>query len=82
MITLLSTNRHSTATDKRHIEALLQSGKTQAKINRAIWVIEKGNPATKTYTISKHIKDRGWGWIGDELRQSKYTFEIKYTPKN
>ena len=44
MITLIK-GTHLTATDKKHIEALFKSGRTQAKINRAIWVIEQGTPS-------------------------------------
>lgn len=78
MITLIK-GTHLTATDKKHIEALMQSGRTQAKINRATWVIEQGTPSINEYVLSKYVNDRGLGWIGDELRQSKYTFTIKYT---
>lgn len=70
---------HLTQTDKKHIEALFASGKTQAKINRAIWVIVQGTPASNEYVLNKFVKDRGIGFIGSELRQSKYTFTIKYT---
>ena len=78
MVTLLKGN-HLTATDKKHIEALFQSGRTQAKINRATWVIVQGSPSDNEYTINKYVNDRGIGWIGSELRQSKYSFTIRYT---
>jgi hypothetical protein len=70
---------HLTPTDKRHIKALFESGKTQAKINRAIWAIESGSPSDGVYTIIKYVNDRGLGWIGSELRQSKYTFRVRIT---
>lgn len=79
MIQLISKG-HLTQTDKKQIKALFDSGMTQAKINRAIWVIEKGMPSTNEYTLSKHIKDRGLGFIGEQLRMSKYTYDIIYTP--
>ena len=78
MIQLLK-GSHLTATDKKHIDALLKSGHAQAKINRTIWVIERGIPSENEYTLSKYVKDRGLGFIGNPLRQSKYTFTIKYT---
>ena len=78
MITLIK-GTHLTATDKKHIEALFKSGRTQGKINRAIWVIEQGTPSINEYVMSKIVNDRGLGWIGEQLRQSKYTFTIKYT---
>ena len=77
MITLLK-GSHLTATDKKHIEALMKSGKTQAKINQATWVIEQGTPSLNEYTLSKYVNDRGLGFIGEQLRQSKYTYTIKY----
>ena len=80
MIQLISSG-HLTKTDKKHIEALLASGKTQAKINRAIWTIDKGNPSENEYILSKYVNDRGLGWIGNELRLSKYTYKIIYTKK-
>lgn len=79
MVTLLQ-GGHLTATDKKHIEALFKSGRTQAKINRATWVIEKGTPSESEYVLSKYTNDRGLGFIGEELRQSKYTYTIKYKP--
>ena len=69
---------HLTATDKKHIEALFNSGKTQAKINRATWVIVQGTPSENEYVLNKYVNDRGIGFIGSPLRQSKYTFVIKY----
>ena len=83
MIQLIS-GRHLTPTDKKHIEALLKSGQTSAKINRAIWVIEKGNQTQNGYecVLNKFVNDRGLGWIGDKLRQSKYTYTIKYKLTN
>lgn len=75
MVKLISTG-HLTGTDKRHIEALFASGRTQAKINRAVWTIDKGTPDKNEYVVSKYVNDRGWGWIGSELRQSKYTYTI------
>ena len=78
MVTLIK-GTHLTATDKKHIEALMKSGRTQAKINRAIWVIDQGTPSINEYVLSKIVNDRGLGWIGEQLRQSKYTFTIKYT---
>lgn len=68
---------HLTQTDKRHIKALFESGQTQAKINRATWVIDKGTPSINTYTVSKFVKDRGLGFIGEPLRLSRYTYEIQ-----
>jgi len=79
MIQLISKG-HLTQTDKKQIKALFDSGMTQAKINKATLVIEKGTPSLNQYTISKYIKDRGLGFIGDNLRMSKYTFEITYKP--
>jgi hypothetical protein len=79
MIQLISKG-HLTQTDKTHIKALFNSGMTQAKINRTIWVIEKGTPSDNQYTISKHTKDRGLGFVGEPLRMSKYTYDIIYTP--
>jgi len=70
---------HLTQTDKRHIKALFESGQTQAKINRATWVIDKGTPSISTYIISKFVKDRGLGFIGEPLRVSRYTYEIQVT---
>lgn len=70
---------HLTSTDKKHICALFESGKTQAKINRAIWTVDKGSPSDGLYTLSKYVNDRGMGWIGSELRQSRYTYEIQLT---
>ena len=78
MVQLISAG-HLTQTDKKHIEALFESGRTQAKINRATWVIEKGTPSINEYVLSKYVNDRGWGFIGSELRQSKYTYTITYT---
>jgi hypothetical protein len=72
----ITSSKYLTATDKKHIAALLKSGKTQAKINRAIWAIDKGD-LEGNYTLSKYVNDRGLGWIGSELRQSRYTFDIK-----
>jgi hypothetical protein len=77
MVQLLS-NGHLTQTDKKHIEALFKSGQTSGKINRATWIIEHGNPSTNEYILTKHVNDRGTGWIGSELRKSSYTFKIKF----
>lgn len=68
---------HLTATDKKHIKALFDSGRTQAKINRAVWTIDKGSPSDGLYIVSKYLNDRGLGLIGSELKRSKYTYEIK-----
>jgi len=68
---------HLTTTDKKHIKALFDSGRTQAKINRAIWTIDKGSPSDGLYIVSKYLNDRGLGLIGSELKRSKYTYEIK-----
>ncbi len=76
MITLIKGN-HLTQTDRKHIQALFDSGRVQAKINRNTWVIEKGCPASKEYTLSKYVNDRGLGFIGEPLRVSRYTYEIK-----
>ncbi len=70
---------HLTSTDNKHIKALFDSGMTKAKINRTIWSIEKGSPSDGIYTLNKYVNDRGIGLIGNELRQSKYTYEIQIT---
>lgn len=69
-------NGHLTATDKKHITALLQSGHTSAKINRSFWVVIKGD-ANGNYTFRKTTNDRGWGFIGDQLRSSSYEYNVK-----
>ena len=71
----LGTN-HITATEIRHIKALIESGHTQAKINRAHWVVISGNGEGE-YELRKTVNDRGWGWIGSELRQSTYNYKVK-----
>jgi len=69
---------HLTATTIKHIKALFESGRTQAKINRANWVVVSGN-ANNEYVLRKYVNDRGWGFIGDKLRQSIYEYKVKVT---
>lgn len=69
---------HLTETTIRHIKALLESGRTQAKINRANWVIVSGN-SDNEYVLRKYVNDRGWGFIGAELRESMYEYKVKIT---
>lgn len=74
-VTNLGTN-HITATEIKHIKALIQSGYTQAKINKAYWVIIAYNGKGE-YELRKTVNDRGWGWIGAELRQSTYNYKVQ-----
>ena len=67
---------HLTATDIKHIKALFKSGHTQAKINRATWIVISGN-ANKEYELKKIVKDRCIGFIGQPLRESTYKFNIQ-----
>lgn len=67
---------HATQTDKKHLKCLFESGQTQIKINRTIWVISKGTPSIKEYEVYKIVNDRGIGLIGNSLRQSKYKFIV------
>ena len=69
-------SNHLTATDIKHIKALFKSGHTQAKINRATWIVISGN-ANNEYQLNKIVKDRGIGFIGEPLRESIYTFNVK-----
>jgi hypothetical protein len=69
-------NTHLTPTDIKHIKALFKSGHTQAKINRATWIIISGN-AEKEYKLTKIVKDRGIGFIGEPLRENIYNFNVK-----
>lgn len=71
-------SNHITATTIKHIKALFESGHTQAKINRSHYVVISGN-SDNEYVIRKYVNDRGWGFIGDKLRESMYEYKIKVT---
>jgi hypothetical protein len=61
---------HLTATEKKHIKAILDQKLMTGKIGRkSYWLsLNEG-----LYTVKVIQNDRGWGWIGAELRQSVYT---------
>jgi len=73
-------NTYLTPTDVKHIKALFKSGHTQAKINRATWIVISGN-ANNEYKLTKIVKDRGLGFIGSQVRESIYEYNVKINNK-
>ena len=69
--------QHLTATDKKHIEALFKSGHTSSKINNSLWEVMQGTPSTGEYKLRKTKRDRGLGFIGEQLRTSQYNDELE-----
>jgi hypothetical protein len=64
---------HLTATEKKHIKAILDQNLMTGKIGRkSYWLsLNEG-----LYTVKVMQNDRGLGWIGSELRQSVYTHQF------
>jgi hypothetical protein len=61
---------HLTATEKKHIKAILDQKLTAGKIGRKTYHLFNNDGL---YTVKVIQNDRGLGWIGAELRQSVYT---------
>ena len=66
---------HLTTTNKTHIKAILKANLTEAKVNTTNYCLRLNDGV---YTVKIAKKDRGLGFIGNELRVSIYnaTFKI------
>jgi len=60
---------HLTATNKKHIKAILAAGLTEGKINRITYYLTR---LEGVYVVEYRQNDRGLGFIGSELRESTY----------
>lgn len=58
-----------TSTNKRHIKAILENNLMEGKVNRITYYLTKTDDI---YTVKIVQKDRGLGFIGEELRLSQY----------
>lgn len=65
---------HLTPTNKKHIKAILNANLSEAKVNRINYHLTLDNGF---YTVKIVLKDRGLGFIGNELRLSTYISVFK-----
>jgi hypothetical protein len=61
---------HLTATEKKHIQAILSQNLMTGKVGRKSYLLQLDSGV---YTAKVMQNDRGLGLIGSELRQSVYT---------
>ena len=65
---------HITATEKKHIKAILDAKLMEGKIGRKVYFLSEENGV---YTVKVKENGRGFGWIGSELKEqvstSKFT---------
>jgi hypothetical protein len=65
---------HLTATNKKHIKAILEADLLKARINTIDYFLSLKNDI---YTVKTAQKDRGFGFIGNEFRITIYTATFK-----
>lgn len=69
-----TTGGHLTATEKRHISAILCQGLTSGTVNRKTYHITKEG---EEYTVKVMEMGRGLGFIGEPLRLCTSTKKFK-----
>ena len=67
---------HLTATNKAHLNEMMRKGITSAKVNRIEYHIYEQPNGEYNCNIIK--RDRGLGWIGNEVQTSTYKVRFKY----
>jgi type IV pilus biogenesis protein CpaD/CtpE len=82
MIKVLESNKHLTATQKRHIEAMLNNGQAQAinKTRTLHYQIIKGSPVSDTsYEYVVRVANKSAWFVGETPKWRHEDISILYT---